>query len=263
MLIDSHAHLTDKRLARQLDEVLVRAAKADVGAIITIGTDTATSRAVAELVDRVPGVAGTVGVHPHDATTVTADVLEELANLATGERIVAIGETGLDFYRDLSPRDKQEIAFIEQIHLARELGLPIVIHIRDAHDAALTILERETGGQARGVVHCWSSGLEDAQRVLDLGLHIGFTGTVTYPNARNLREVAATVPLDRILIETDCPYLTPHPHRKKVKTNEPAYVRYVAEQIAEVRGMTFDDIADATTANTRELFELAADAQVT
>ena len=258
MLIDSHAHLTDKRLIRQLDEVLVRAAEADVGAIITIGTDAATSRAVAELVDRVPGVAGAVGVHPHDATTVTADVLDELANLAAGERIVAIGETGLDFYRDLSPRDKQEIAFIEQIHLARELGLPLVIHIRDAHSAALTILERESDGYLRGVVHCWSSGLEDAQRALDLGLHIGFTGTVTYPNARNLREVAATVPLDRILIETDSPYLTPHPHRKKVKTNEPAYVKYVAEQIAEARGMMFDEVADATTANARSLFGLDA-----
>ena len=258
MLVDSHAHLTDKRLIRQLDAVIVRAAEADVGAIITIGTDTATSRAVAELVERVPGVAGTVGVHPHDATTVTADVLDELADLAAGERIVAIGETGLDFYRDLSPRDKQEIAFIEQIHLARELGLPLVVHIRDAYDAALTILERETYGEARGVVHCWSSGLEDARRVLDLGLHIGFTGTVTYPNASNLREVAVTIPLDRILIETDCPYLVPHPHRKKVKTNEPAYVKYVAEQIAEARGVGFDEVARATTANAQELFGLDA-----
>jgi len=263
MLIDSHAHLTDKRLIRQLDEVLARAAEADVRAIITIGTDAASSRAVAELVEAKPGIAGTVGVHPHDAKTVTADVLEELAQLAAGERIVAIGETGLDFYRDLSPRDKQEIAFIEQIHLARELGLPLVIHIREAYDAALEILERETGGDLRGVVHCWSSGLSDAQRVLDLGLHIGFTGTVTYPNASNLREVAATVPLDRILIETDSPYLVPQRFRKKVKTNEPAYVVYVAEQIAETREVSFDEVARATTANARELFGMGADAQAT
>lgn len=262
MLIDSHAHLTDKRLIRQLDEVLVRAAEADVSAIITIGADMPSSRAVAELVDRVSGVVGAVGVHPHDAKTVTADVLEELANLAAGERIVAIGETGLDFYRDLSPRDKQEIAFIEQIHLARELDLPLVVHIRDAYNAALSVLERETDDQARGVVHCWSSGMSDAQRVVDLGLHIGFTGTVTYPNARNLREVAATIPLGRILIETDCPYLTPHPHRKKVKTNEPAYVKYVAEQIAEARGVGFDEVARATTANARELFGLDATSSI-
>ncbi len=254
MLIDSHAHLTDKRLIRQIDDVLARAAEADVGAIITIGTDPASNRAVAELVNRVPGIAGTVGVHPHDAKSVTGDVLDELAQLASGERIVAIGETGLDFFRDLSPRDKQEIAFIEQIQLAAELDLPLVVHIRDAYDEALTILERETGGQARGVVHCWSSGLTDAQRVLDLGLHIGFTGTVTYPNAGNLREVAASIPLDRILIETDCPYLTPHPHRKKVKTNEPAYVKYVAEQIAETREISFDEVAEATTDNARKLF---------
>ncbi|MCD6361392.1 MAG: TatD family hydrolase [Armatimonadetes bacterium] len=257
MLIDSHAHLTDKRLVRQLDEVLVRAAEAGVDAIVTIGTDAASSRAVAELVERVPGVAGAVGVHPHDAKTLTAEVLEELADLATRERIVAIGETGLDFYRDLSPRDRQEIAFIEQIHLARELDLPLVVHIREAYPAALGILERETAGQVRGVVHCWSSGVEDAQRALDLGLHLGFTGTVTYPNAKRVRETAATIPLDRILIETDCPYLVPQRYRKKVKTNEPAYVMYVAEEIAQLRGISFDEVARATTASARELFGLA------
>lgn len=254
MLIDSHAHLTDKRLARQLDQVLARAAEAEVEAIITVGADMPSSRAVPELVQRVPGVVGTVGVHPHDARTVTGEVLEELAQLATGERIVAIGETGLDFFRDLSPRDRQEMAFIEQIHLARELDLPLVVHIRDAYAEALGILEREGGGQVRGVVHCWSSGVEDARRALDLGLHLGFTGTVTYPNARNVRETAATIPLERILVETDCPYLLPDRFRKKVKTNEPAYVLYVAEEIASLRGMSFDDIARATTGNARELF---------
>ncbi len=257
MLLDSHAHLTDKRLARQLEAVLVRAAQAGVEAIVTVGADAASSRAVAALVQRAPGVVGTVGVHPHDARTLTPDLLEELAQLAATAGIVAIGETGLDFFRDLSPRDRQEIAFIEQIHLARELQLPLVVHIRDAYDEALRILEREGGGQVRGVVHCWSSGLEQARRALDLGLHIGFTGTVTYPNAHQVRQTAAAIPLERILIETDCPYLVPQRLRKQVKTNEPAHVVYVAEEIAQLRGISCDEVARATTANARALFRLS------
>ncbi|HUS80433.1 MAG TPA: TatD family hydrolase [Armatimonadota bacterium] len=256
MLIDSHAHLTDKRLMRDLGAVLRRAAEAEVEAIVSVGADLPSSRAVVELADGLPGIAGTVGVHPHDARTVTAEVLEELARLAAHPRIVAIGETGLDFYRDLSPRDRQVMAFIEQIHLARELDLPLVIHSRDAYDEVLGILERECGGQVRGVVHCWSSGLEHARRALDLGLHIGFTGTVTYPNARDVRETAASIPLDRVLVETDCPYLVPQRYRKKVKTNEPAYVVYVAEEIAALRGIGFDEVARITTQSANELFGL-------
>jgi len=252
MLVDSHAHLTDKRLAEELEAVLRRAAAAEIGAIVTVGTDAASNRAVAELVDKVPGVVGSVGVHPHHATTASAEVLEEMARLAAGERIVAIGETGLDFYRDLSPRDAQEIAFIEQIHLARELRLPLIIHTRDSHEDALKTLKREGGGELRGVMHCFSGDLDFALRCVDLGLHIGIAGNVTYPKASKIQTVAAKAPLERLLVETDCPYLAPQQHRGE--RNEPAYVRLVAEKVAELRGASLQEIAEATAANARELF---------
>jgi len=256
MLIDSHAHLTDERLRSDLDAVLRRAAEAEVQVIVTVGTDPASNRAVAALVDEVAGVVGTVGVHPHDAKVVTDEVLAEMAGLAAGARIVAIGETGLDFYRDLSPRDRQEMAFIQQIHLARELGLPLVVHSRDAHARTLAILERESEGELRGVMHCFSGDMAIAERTLALGLHIGITGPVTYPKSAKLQQVATHVPLERLLVETDCPYLAPQKYRGK--RNEPAHVIYVAERIAQLRGISFDEVARATTANATALFGIEA-----
>lgn len=267
MLIDSHAHLTDRKFRADFADVLARAEEAELGAIVTVGADPADSRAVAKLVaqrralagkDARPAVYGTIGVHPHDAKVVTEDVLAEMAELARGEGVVAIGETGLDFYRDLSPRDQQELAFIQQIHLAREVGLPLVVHSRDAHQRTLAILERETGATLRGVMHCFSGDMAIAERTLALGMHIGIAGPVTYPNAGKLAQVAAQVPLDRLLIETDCPYLTPQRYRGQ--RNEPAYVMYVAERIAELRGISFDEVARATTANAATLFGIAVEA---
>lgn len=268
MLIDSHAHLTDRKLMSDLREVLSLAGEAELEAIVTVGTDPGSNRAVAKLVEEAPGkrgadddwpeIFGTVGIHPHDAKVVTDAVLDEMADLAAGERIVAIGETGLDFYRDLSPRDRQEIAFVQQIGLARELGLPLVVHSRDAHERAMDILERESGGDVRGVMHCFSGDSGIAQRVLDLGMYIGIAGPVTYPNANALRQVVREVPLDRLMVETDSPYLAPQKYRGK--RNEPAYVMYVAEAVAETKGVSFDEVARATTENARELFELGRDA---
>lgn len=261
MLIDSHAHLTDRRFRSDLDDVLARAVEAELTAIVTVGAEPADCRAVAKLVAQRRAMAGknaclpvygAIGVHPHEARVVTEDVLAELAELARGEGIVAIGETGLDFYRDLSPRDRQEAAFIQQLHLARAVGLPLVVHSRDANERTLTILERETGGALRGVMHCFSGDMAIAERTLALGLHIGIAGPVTYPNAGKLAQVAAHAPLDRLLIETDCPYLTPQRYRGQ--RNEPAYVMYVAERIAELRGISFDEVARATMANAAELF---------
>ena len=251
-MIDSHAHLTDKRLRSDLEGVLLRAAEAEVQVIVTVGTDPADNRAVATLVDQVPGVVGTVGVHPHDAKVVTDEVLAEMAELAAAPRIVAIGETGLDFYRDLSPRDRQEMAFVQQIHLARELSLPLVVHSRDAHERTLAILERESGGEVRGVMHCFSGDMAIARRVLALGMHIGIAGPVTYPKSEKLQQVATHVPLERLLVETDCPYLAPQRYRGK--RNEPAYVMYVAEEIARLRGLSFDEVARATADNAAALF---------
>ncbi len=252
MLIDSHAHLTDRRLYSDLDGVLERAAEAEVQVIVTVGTDPASNRAVAELVAEAPRVFGTVGVHPHEATVVGEDVLAEMAGLARQPGIVAIGETGLDFYRDLSPRDRQEMAFVEQIHLARELELPLVVHSRHAHERTVAILQREGGGELRGVMHCFSADMGIANRVLALGMHIGIAGPVTYPRAETLRQVARHAPLGRLLVETDSPYLPPQRHRGE--RNEPAYVMYVAERIAQVRGISFDEVARATSANAAGLF---------
>ena len=264
MLIDSHAHLTDRKLMSDLRNVLARAAEAELEAIITVGADPGDCRSVARLVEEVPRKAagagadwpevfGTVGVHPHDAKVVTDEVLSEIAELAGAERIVAIGEIGLDFYRDLSPRDRQEMAFVQQIDLAREIGLPLVVHSRDAHDRTLEILEREAAGLP-GVMHCFSGDRRIARRVLDLGMYIGIAGPVTYPNADRLREVVEQVPLDRLMVETDCPYLTPQKYRGE--RNEPAYVMYVAEAVARTKGLSFDELARATTENARRLFGL-------
>jgi TatD DNase family protein len=254
MLIDSHAHVTHPRLAGDLHEVLVRAAEAGVGAIVTVGYDAASNREVARIVDERPGLVGAVGIHPHDARTASAEVLEEMARLSAGERIVAIGEMGLDFYRDLSPRDAQEMAFIEQIHLARELGLPVIVHTREAQEETLGILQREGEGELRGVMHCFSGDLDFARQCTDLGLYIGIAGNVTYPKAKTVQTVAAEVPLERLLVETDCPWLAPQEHRGK--RNEPAYLRLVAEKVAELRGTSFDELAEATSRNARELFTL-------
>jgi len=254
MLIDSHAHLTDRRLRSDLDGVLLRATEAEVQVIVTVGADPADSRAVAKLVDEVPAVVGSVGVHPHDAKVVTEDVLAEMVALAANPRIVAIGETGLDFYRDLSPRDRQEMAFVQQIHLARELSLPLIVHSRDAHERTLAILERESGGEVRGVMHCFSGDMAVANRVLALGMHIGIAGPVTYPKSDKLQQVATHVPLERLLVETDCPYLAPQRYRGK--RSEPAYVMYVAEEIARLRGLGFDEVARATAANAATLFRI-------
>jgi len=254
MLIDSHAHITHPLLAREIDDVLLRAAQAGVAAIVTVGYDAASNREVARLVDEKPGICAAVGIHPHDAKMATAVVLEEMAELATHQRVVAIGETGLDFYRDLSPRDAQEIAFIEQIHLARELGLPLIVHSRQAHEETLRILRREGGGELRGVMHCFSGDLSFARRCIELGLYIGIAGNVTFPKATKIHTVAGKAPLERLLVETDCPWLAPQQHRGK--RNEPAYVRLVAEKVAELRGASFEQIAQATSANARELLSV-------
>jgi TatD DNase family protein len=266
MLIDSHAHLTDSKLMSDVRDVLSRAGEAELEAIVTVGTDPGSNRTVTKLVeeapdkrgqgDQWPEIFGTVGVHPHDASDVTDDVLAEMARLAAGERIVAIGETGLDFYRDLSPRDRQEMAFVQQIDLAREVGLPLVVHSRDAHERTLEILEREAEGLT-GVMHCFSGHSGIAQRVLDLGWYIGIAGPVTYPNAGRLRQVVREVPLDRLLVETDCPYLTPQKYRGK--RNEPAYVMYVAEAVAEVTEVSFDEASRVTTQNASALFGLSVE----
>jgi TatD DNase family protein len=251
-LIDSHAHLDFRQFDDDREKVIERARKAGVVTIVNIGTSPAGSRASVALAERYDFVYATVGVHPHDAGTVTPSVLDELRSLAQHRKVVAIGEIGLDYYRDLSPRPVQRRVFDEQLALAAELGLPVVVHSRDAHDDALAALRKWKG---TGVLHSYSAGPQLLEEVLALGFFVGISGPVTFPKADDLRAVAATVPMERLLVETDCPYLTPKPYRGR--RNEPAYVQYVAEAVALAREISPVDVALATADNACRLFGIS------
>jgi len=252
-LIDTHAHLDGNRFADDLDAVVARAEANGVATILTVGCDLESSRAAMAIAARYPEIYAAVGIHPHDAVTVDADALAELRRLAeTGTKVVAIGETGLDYYRDRSPRDRQREAFRVQIRLARELDLPLIIHDRDAHDDVVGILREENAGAVGGVLHCFSGGMDMARHCLEMGFFISFPGTLTYPNNEPLRDVARALPIDVMLVETDCPYLAPQPWRGK--RNEPAYVRATAETLAEIKGLTLEDVARVTSLNAFRLF---------
>jgi TatD DNase family protein len=251
-LIDSHAHLDFRQFDDDREKVIERAQKAGVVTIVNVGTSPASSRASVALAERYDFVYATVGVHPHDAKTVTPPVLDELRSLARHRKVVAVGEIGLDYYRDLSPRPVQRRVFDEQLALAAELGLPVVVHSRDAHDDVLVALREWKG---TGVLHSYSAGPRLLEEVLALGFFVGISGPVTFPKADALRAVAATVPMERLLVETDCPYLTPRPYRGR--RNEPAYVQYVAEAVALAREALPVDVAQATADNARRLFGIS------
>lgn len=254
MLIDTHAHLDDERFAADLPAVLERAAAAGVTHTLTIGIDLPTSRAAVELAGRFPQLRAVVGIQPNHVAEAGPIDWDEVVKLAeTAANVVAVGESGLDRYWDRAPFPVQEDYFARHLHLARRLNLPIVIHCREAEADVLRVL-REFGGPVRGVMHSFSSDTAVALECLELGLHISFAGMVTYKNAEDLRKVAAAVPLDRLLVETDSPYLAPVPVRGK--RNEPAFVRHTAECVAKVRGVSADEVCAATTRNARELFGL-------
>jgi TatD DNase family protein len=235
VLVDTHAHLHFPEFAPDLDAVLERARAAGVRAIVTVGTDRETSRAAVALAERLPGVYATVGIHPHDAGAAEEADFAELEALARqSPAVVALGEMGLDFFRNLSPRDAQERVFGRQLELARRVQKPVVIHCREAHARALEILAEADVGAVGGVMHCFSGDPEVARRCLDLGLHISLAGPVTYRNAGVLPDVARLVPEGRLVVETDSPYLPPQPYRGR--RNEPAWVAVTAERVAELRG---------------------------
>ncbi|MEA2565620.1 MAG: TatD DNase family protein [Actinomycetota bacterium] len=252
---DAHCHLDDVGGGEDavLQAVIGRARAAGVERMVTIGTDLATSRAAAGIAAAHEGVWAAVGVHPHDATTLTGEALDELEALASEPKVVAIGEIGLDYFRDLSPRDVQQEAFRRQLALARRLGVPVVIHMRDAHRDVFGILE-EAGAPERLVFHCFSGGPADAARCLELGGYVSFAGNISYKNAQDLRDACAVVPLDRLLVETDAPYLAPVPHRGK--PNEPAFVPAVGAAVAAATGVPKEEIASATSANAASIFGL-------
>ena len=253
-LFDTHAHLHFPDFADDLDTVLARAREAGLRGMVTIGTDRESNRATVAMAERLPDVWASVGIHPHDAGEATEEDFAEMERLARTPRVVGLGEMGLDFFRDLSPRDAQARVFRRQLDMARRVGKPVIIHCRDAHPDALAILEEARVGDIGGVMHCFSADVPVARRCLDLGLTISLAGPVTYKNARELPAVARFVPEDRLVVETDCPYLTPTPHRGK--RNEPAYVALTAAHVAALRGVDAEALGEATTRNAARLFRI-------
>ena len=250
-LFDTHAHLHFPEFDADRAEMMARARQAGVTRMLTIGTEVPTSRAAIALAQAEPDVWASVGVHPHDAAAADEGVLAEIERLAEAARVVAIGEIGLDFFRNLSPRDVQERVFRHLVGLARRVRKPVIVHCRDAHAEVIAILGEERVDEVGGIMHCFSGDVAVARRCLDLGLLVSLAGPVTYPNARALPEVARFVPADRLVVETDCPFLPPQGYRGK--RNEPAYLSITAARVAELRGETIDALAARTTANARAL----------
>ena len=256
MLIDTHTHLDDTRYDGDRNETIERARKAGVGAFLTIGCDLATSRSAVTLADQHADVYASVGVHPHEVKQIGDGWYDELRRLARHEKVVAYGEIGLDYHYNHSSPQEQRQRFREQVQLARELRLPVIIHTREAQQDTIAILKEEMASEVGGVFHCFSGDAWLAKDALDLGFYLSFSGILTFQNATMLREIARQTPLDRVLIETDCPYLTPVPHRGK--RNEPAFVSHVARQLAEIHSeLSLEKIEEATTDNARRLFRLA------
>lgn len=262
MLVDSHCHLQDRKFNEDRDDVINRARDAGLTAMVVVGYDIPSSRRAVEMADTHADIHPVVGVHPHDAKTLTPKDIDTLDRLATTGNAVAIGEIGLDFYRDLSPRDVQERAFREQLDLARSLKLPVVIHSRDADEECYEILaqyEREASidwphDKPLGIMHCFAGDVTLALRYINLGFVISIPTTVTYPSAGKTRDVVASVPLQSLAVETDSPYLPPQSRRGK--RNEPAYVAEAVNCIAEVRGIRPEEVAEQTALNTATLFGL-------
>ena len=256
MLIDSHAHIQGPEYASEVQAVVQRAREAGVETIIVVGGagELSSNQAAVALAESHPGLYATVGMHPHDAKDVGEDEIEKLKHLTAKATVIAVGETGLDFYYNHSPREVQRKVFARFIQMATETNLPLVVHERDAFQDAAELLRSEGRGQLRGVIHCFTGDYQAARQYLDLGFYLSFTGIITFKNAQALRDVVRDVPLERMFMETDSPYLTPVPHRGK--RNEPAYVRFVAETIAKVKGLTFEEVARVTSNNVRELFRI-------
>jgi TatD DNase family protein len=255
-MIDSHCHLDFTEYSNDRGQVLARARSAGVSAFVCIGSgrDIVSAREAVALAEIEGDIFAAVGVHPHDVAKMSEADWAELETLARGPRVVGIGETGLDYYYDHSPRDAQQAAYERFIGMARAVKRPVISHVRDAHDDAIDVLRRAGAPEVGGVIHCFTGGVAEARRYLDLGHHLSFSGILTFKNAQPTREAAAFAPLDRILIETDAPYLAPIPHRGK--RNEPAYIVETLRVLSELRGAPPAEVEAATAENTRRLFRL-------
>ena len=257
-MIDTHCHLTFEQLAWEIDHVVERSTAAGVTGWITVGTDSEQNRKAVELAERFENMYAAVGIHPHEAKDFTGETIVELKGLAGSEKVVAIGEMGLDFHYNFSNETDQRRTFAAQLKIARELNLPVIIHCREAFADTMDILEQfiRLEGRLRGVVfHCFSGTAEQAKRILDYGFYISLTGVVTFKNADEIRRAAEIVPTDRLMLETDCPYMSPEPMRKR-KINEPALMIHTANHVAELKDMDPTDFAEAVTATSRSFFDL-------
>lgn len=252
MITDTHAHLFWKSFDADLEEVLLRARAAGVARMLIVGTDIPTSHAAFELCQGRDGLFPTAGVHPHDAQAFGPSERAELEQLCARPECVAVGETGLDYFKEYSPREHQQVAFRYQIELARRLDKPLIVHSRDAHPDTAALLAEQPG--VRGVMHCYTMGPAELPSYLELGFYISFSGVLTYPANGQNREAARVCPEERLLVETDCPFLAPQGHRGE--RNEPARVRLVLERLAELRGVDPGLLAQTTSANAARLFEL-------
>ncbi len=254
MLIDSHAHLEMKEFNPDREEVIKRAWQAGVSHIVTVGTNLALSGKALSLARQHKNIYAAVGVHPHDVAKSDNKTFDDLREMARDPKVVAYGEIGLDFFRNLSSREKQMEMFSRQLELAFELKLPVIIHDREAHDQTLQTIK--ASGARRGVFHCFSGDYSMAKQCIDLGFYISIPGVVTFAKAKNIQDVAKRVPLSSLLLETDSPYLTPEPHRGK--RNEPSFIINTAKKVAEIKGLTWEEVADVTARNTINLFGIEA-----
>lgn len=253
MLIDSHAHLEMKEFDPDRSAVIERAHAAGVDCIVTVGTNPDLSRKALSIARRHENIYSTVGIHPHDAAGADDPSLDALKKLAQDPKVVAYGEIGLDYFRNLSPREKQIEMFAKQLDLAGELNLPVIIHDREAHDETLQMVKASS--VRSGVFHCFSGDWAMARRCIDLGFYISVPGVVTFDKSKVLQEVVRQAPMDWILLETDCPYLAPVPHRGK--RNEPSLLVHTARKVAQIKGLAWEDVAKTAAGNTRRLFRIA------
>jgi len=254
MLIDSHAHLEMPDFRKDLEEVIERAKEAGVEYIFTVGTEKRDWKKVLEIANSHSPVHAILGVHPHNSKEIDDRTYPTLRELCRNKKVRAYGEIGLDFFRNLSPREIQMTRFREQIELAKELRLPIVVHDREAHQETLEILKSEKAVECGGIIHCFSGDYEMAKACLEMGFFISIPGSITYKNAERFREIVESLPLESLLMETDAPFLAPVPFRGK--RNEPSYVRYTAQKIAEIKKISFEKVGEITTENALRVFRL-------
>jgi len=254
MFIDTHTHLQFESYNDDRELVIQRAIKNDIDAMITIGTDIKSSRDALDLAKKFAVVFASVGIHPNDSENTSDSDLDEIEKMAEIDKIVAIGEIGLDYYRQYSPKEKQQNVLRKQVQLARKLGFPIIIHNREAHEDIFRILKEERAEEVSGVFHSFSGDINFLKSILNLNYCVSFTGPVTFKNT-NYNKLIEYVPLEQLLLETDSPFLTPVPFRDK--RNEPSYLRYIAEKVAQVKGITIEKLAEITSDNAKNLFQIS------